>query len=228
MAVREVLESALAAAEIGILLPISPLARRIFNRAGAKRIEVSQSHPTDAYVPDPQQSYVRAISIESPPEIVWGYLTQLGQERAGMYSYDALENLVGCQMHTVDHRVPEWKEVGVGDIVRFGPAEKAYPTQKVIEVQPLRLIVWQGVDAKTLQPMGGIHATIAYILEPAAQQGTRLIVRSRLAYPATFGMRLLWRITEVLNFVMEQKMLRSIRIYAERDARVARRAAAPV
>lgn len=227
MSVREVLESALAAAEIAVLLPISPLARRFFNRAGATDPEVSQNHPTDAYVPHPQQSYVRAISIGAPPEIVWGYLTQLGQERAGMYSYDALENLVGCQMHTVDHRVPEWKEVRVGDVVRFGPAEKGYPTQKIIEVQPLRLIVWQGVDARTLQPMGGISAIISYHLEQTTHQGTRLIVRSRLAHPPTLGMRLLWRVTEVLNFVMEQKMLRSIKAYAERDARGVRRAAAP-
>jgi len=32
-----------------------------------------------------------------------------------LYSYDWLENLAGCQMHSADRVVPEWQSVEVGD-----------------------------------------------------------------------------------------------------------------
>ncbi|MBK8020197.1 MAG: hypothetical protein IPK19_01935 [Chloroflexi bacterium] len=227
MSAQETVEAVFAAAQIAVLLPISPIVRRWYNHAGASSTEVQTRYSTDSLVPSPQQGYTRAISIRAPKEIVWGYLMQLGQERAGLYSYDALENLVGCEMHTVDHLVPEWQNLKVGDVVRFGPAAKGYPTQKVIEVQDKRLIVWQGVDAKTLEAGGGLNGIIAYYLSDAPDGGTRLIVRSAMSYPPTFAMKLLWRITEVLNYVMEQKMLRSIRAFAERDARRMTGAAAP-
>ncbi len=86
MTIREVFESARAAAEIALLLPLSPLFRRLYNRAGATRAEVAQALSTDSLVPHPRQVYTRAITIHAPPEIVYGYLVQIGQERAGMYS----------------------------------------------------------------------------------------------------------------------------------------------
>lgn len=225
MSVRQILESIGAAVEIGILLPLSPLLRMFYNRAATTHAEQAQGYPFDKLVPNPRQMYTRAITIDAPPAIVWGYLTQIGQERAGMYSYDVLENLVGCDMHTVDHRVPEWQSVNVGDAVRFGPAEKGYPTQKVIAVDPPHTLVWQGVDAKTLEPGEAISSVQAFYLEELPGSRTRLITRSQLDYQPSLAMTLLWRMTEVLNYVMEQKMLHSIKAYAERDARASRNAA---
>ena len=41
----------------------------------------------------------RAITIEAPPENVWPWLVQIGQDRAGFYSYTWLENLVLASIH---------------------------------------------------------------------------------------------------------------------------------
>jgi hypothetical protein len=40
----------------------------------------------------------RAVTIDAPVEDVWPWLAQIGQDRAGFYSYEWLENLAGCRM----------------------------------------------------------------------------------------------------------------------------------
>jgi len=48
-------------------------------------------------------------------------LAQLGQGRGGFYSYDFLENLVGCDIHSADRIVPEWQSINVGGEVNLYP-----------------------------------------------------------------------------------------------------------
>ena len=45
----------------------------------------------------------------------------LRQGRGGFGSYDALENLVGCDIHSADVVVPGWQDVEVGDEVKLHP-----------------------------------------------------------------------------------------------------------
>ena len=47
-------------------------------------------------------SATSAVSIHNTSEHVWPWIAQLGQGRGGLYSYDVLENLVGCDMHSAD------------------------------------------------------------------------------------------------------------------------------
>ncbi len=63
----------------------------------------------------------RAISVAVAADDVWPWIAQLGQGRGGFYSYDFLENLVGCDMHNADRVVPEWQSIAVGDDVRLHP-----------------------------------------------------------------------------------------------------------
>ena len=39
-------------------------------------------------VPDPGLQTTRAVTIAAPPEEVWPWLAQIGQDRGGFYSYD--------------------------------------------------------------------------------------------------------------------------------------------
>ena len=50
--------------------------------------------PGDGVVPGATAQQTRAIGIDAPAERVWPWLAQIGQDRAGFYSYDVLENLV--------------------------------------------------------------------------------------------------------------------------------------
>ena len=52
-------------------------------------------------------------------------------------------------------------------------------------------------------------------LEPVNDDHTRLIIRSRTAYPPTAMNIFAWRLVEAVQFVMEQKMLRGIQALAQ-------------
>lgn len=41
----------------------------------------------------------RAVTIHATTDQVWPWIAQLGQGRGGLYSYDRLENLIGCDIH---------------------------------------------------------------------------------------------------------------------------------
>jgi hypothetical protein len=80
-------------------------------------------------VPEPQWSYNHAVLIDAPRSAVWPWLVQLGQGRGGFYSYEALENLVGCQIHNVTEIRPELQELTVGDtVVTHGRSGFGHPS----------------------------------------------------------------------------------------------------
>jgi hypothetical protein len=56
---------------------------------------------------------------------VWPWLVQMGQGRAGFYSQDGLERLVGGDIRNVDEIGPEWQQLTVGDLVRNLPVAAA-------------------------------------------------------------------------------------------------------
>ena len=98
----------------------SPLSRRWYNRWGATDEELTRPMPGDDLVKAPKLGYTRAITIEAPPEQVWPWLAQIGQGRGGFYSFDGLENLIGCDIHSTDQILPDHQHLAAGDVVRSG------------------------------------------------------------------------------------------------------------
>ena len=140
----------------------SPVLRRVYNRAGATPGEVVSSLPGDALVKAPKLGYTRAVTIDAPPNRVWPWIAQMGQGRGGFYSFDTLENLIGCGIHSVATVLPEHQQIAPGDLVRSG--RDSYPCWVVMAVDPLHHLVLQGagtpakvevpatVDAEGLHP----------------------------------------------------------------------------
>ncbi len=200
-------------------LVTAPVGRRRYNRWGALDAEVSGPMPGDELVPTPRLGYTRDVEIAAPPEQVGPWLVQVGQGRGGLYSFDGLENLVGCDIHSVDHVLPEHQELQVGDLVRLGPV--GYPCFRVGAVEPGASLVLVGADprpphaAASADAPGGV-ATWQWQLRPASDgHGTRLLSRQRLSYPPTAGMHVLWHLVEPVVFVMERQMLLGIKRRAE-------------
>lgn len=75
--------------------------------------------PGDELVPHADIVATRSVDIAALPEEVWPWLAQLGQDKAGFYSWTALENLAGIDMPEVHRIVPEWQGLSVGDPVKF-------------------------------------------------------------------------------------------------------------
>lgn len=76
----------------------------------------------DALVPTPRGGFTHGITIRALASRVWPWVVQIGQGKGGFYSYEFLENLVGCEIHNADRLVPEWQDVKVGDLLRLHPA----------------------------------------------------------------------------------------------------------
>jgi hypothetical protein len=78
--------------------------------------------PGDELVPQPKITSTRAITIDAPPHEVWPWLAQIGQGRGGFYSYDALENLVRCDIHSANRIIPRLQRLHPGDLILLAPA----------------------------------------------------------------------------------------------------------
>jgi hypothetical protein len=167
-------------------------------RWGATAQEPRMPLPGDELVPDPGYQHTRAVTIRAPAGEVWQWLAQIGQGRGGFYSYDWLENLAGCDLHSADRIHPEWQEVRVGDSVDLLPGWGP----RVTTVEPGRALVVEGWGT--------------FAVRAVDDHTSRLIVRARqprgwasLAYLLTL---------ELPHFIMERKMLLGLKQRAERAA----------
>src|SRR5215207_3855373 len=91
-------------------------------RWGATDEEINKALPGDELVPEPGIESTRAITVNAPVEEVWPWLAQIGQDQGGLYSYEWLENLAGCQMRNADRIHPEWQHRETGETVFLHPA----------------------------------------------------------------------------------------------------------
>jgi hypothetical protein len=67
-------------------------------RWGAELEDEKREVPGGELLPNEGTPILHAVTIDAPVEKVWPWLAQLGQDRAGFYSYGWLENLAGCEM----------------------------------------------------------------------------------------------------------------------------------
>jgi hypothetical protein len=178
-------------------------------RWGATELDPTDPLPGDDLIRRSDLTATRAISIRAAPDEAWPWIAQLGQGRGGLYSYDLLENLAGCDMHSANRIVPEWQGVAVGDEVKLHPDVAL----RVVGVEPGRSLVLRGGV-----PMGNTPPpydfTWAFVLREQPDGTTRLLVRERYGYTAPWA-SLLVEPVAAISFVMSEKMLRSIRDRAE-------------
>ncbi len=186
-----------------------PLLRTWMLTFGSTEDELDAALPGDSLLPKPDLVATRTVGITAPPVAVWPWVAQLGQGRGGFYSYDELENLVGCDIHSADRVMPELQGVAVGDQIRLAPPVAL----QVVVADPGRALVLRGAVA----PGAGTPPydfTWAFVLRPGRDGGTRLVVRERYLYRAGWA-RLLVEPVSVLSWFMSQRMLRGIRDRAQ-------------
>jgi len=186
--------------------------RRAITRWGATEAELRAAWPGDGLVDRPKFIWTNAVTVNGPAGDVWPWLVQLGQGRGGLYSYDWLENLVGCDVHTTDRVIPELQvPLKVGDrLVRMA---RYAPFNPVAFVDPGHALVLGGVhDSDDDLRAGRASSTWAFIAEPVDDQTCRLVVRSR-------GRSVMARLQAPLQFLMQRKMMLGIKQRVEASAR---------
>lgn len=152
-----------------------------------------------------------AIAIRAPAATVWGYVAQIGQDRGGFYSYSGVENLLGLGIRNADRVHPEWQRRHPGDFVPaaragwLGGALGPRVGWEVAEVVPGHALVlrWWG----------------AFVVDPVDSSSSRLLIRTHYADSPLLFAPLDLLLFEPVHFVMERRMLLTIRDLAERDAR---------
>jgi hypothetical protein len=179
-------------------------------RWGATDEELDALLPGDDLVSHADVTATRAVTVRAGVADVWPWIAQLGQGRAGFYSYDFLENLVGCEIHSADQIVPGWQSIDVGAEVKLHPEVGLV----VAMVEPGRALVLRGgvPIGKMLAPY---DFTWAFVVCEQSDGATRLVVRERYGYSHWWA-GLIVEPAELISFVMSQRMLRGIRARAER------------
>lgn len=171
---------------------------------GATTGEVSRHLPGDELLPEADLVATRAITIAARPEDVWPWLIQIGTGRAGAYSYDWLDRLVGLDMESSHHIIPEFQNLEVGDVI---PVQNDGTGLRVRIIDPERVLGTRTDDNSWAW---------TWVLMPTAN-GTRFLSRTRMD---TRGSTYLARLaTHALmlpaSWVMERKMLLGLRERAE-------------
>lgn len=203
------IEEGLGAIGIGTNILLSPLTRPWYAHWGATKEEQRRTLPGDTIVTKPILETTRAITIHALPDAVWPWLVQLGQGRAGLYSYQKLENLIGCRIENLAEIRPELQELVVGDKIRFGP--DGYPFQVVRSIDPGRCLILGSPPEDQ-----SMIASWVFFLELTAGNHTRLIARNRMTYDRKPLNTVIWRVfTDPIYFFMERRMLIGIRDRAE-------------
>ena len=173
---------------------------------GATSAETDAALPGDELLTDPDTVATRAIDIDAPASVVWPWIAQMGPSpRGGAYTYDWIENLLGLDMHSVDHVLPEFQNPEIGDTIGYGSNR-----MQLERVEPERVLAWRSEDGNWVW---------TFVLEED-EGSTRLISRNRFRLPSLVS-RIGMLPMEPGSLVMERKMLNGIKQRAERLAREA-------
>ena len=167
-------------------------------RWGATDAELIRPMPGDELLPG-AESCTRAITIEAPPEASWPWLLQLGYGRAGWYSYDWIDTDFTPSATRIE---PELQQLEVGDRILMMPSMGF----EGLAVDAPRAIVSMLEDDST---------SWCLALYPEGDGTTRLVSRWRPRSERSVAAFLMNLLVEPGTFVMEQKMLRTIRDRAE-------------
>jgi hypothetical protein len=119
------MEAFQGALEIGVAL-VTPWLSSRRRRWGATSEEIERAHFGDDLIPDPKWTANHAISIDAAPEQVWPWIAQIGQGRGGCYSYEKLENLVGCQIENASRILEAHQHIQEGD----APLERCHSLRR--------------------------------------------------------------------------------------------------
>jgi hypothetical protein len=203
---------------LGALLAVYVgVARPWFRRWGATDAEVQRALPGDELVPRARSQETRAITVRAPAERVWPWLAQIGQDRAGFYSYRMLENLFGCEMPDIEYLDPRLQQWKLGDKLWMYPPRKAggvgFAVLGVFEPGRAMGFGTRQIGTPTAAPPDG---SWTFVVEPIDATSSRLLFRGRAAgglrsFAAVFSVG----VFEPVHFAMERRTMEGVKTLAE-------------
>jgi hypothetical protein len=206
---------------VGLAVTFAWVVRPAYLNWGATVEEQTRVLPGDEIVPRAMNQETRAITIDSPVETVWPWLAQLGQDRGGFYSFDLLENMVGCRMPTVDLLRLDKQSWALGDKLWMYPPDRAggvgFATLQAFVPGRAMGFATHMVGTPVGQPEDG---SWSFVIDPVDRSTSRLLIRGR-GEPrhSLLGAAFDRAIFEPVHFVMERRMMIGLKEVAEGTTR---------
>jgi hypothetical protein len=169
-------------------------------RWGAEHKEIAMEMPGDHF--GEAISCTRAIEINKPMKEVWPYVTAIGADRNGFYSYDFLEHLLGYELVKGEKSLN--RDMPIGRLVPYDKPDSRrnhHEGFRVIAVEEGRSFVLQGWGEFRLQNMNATH--------------TRLLVRTHWKKTPQLTDKLVQSLFDIGHFIMERRMMLGIKDSAE-------------
>lgn len=211
--------AALITAVMGITWAVG--IERWSDRWGATDAEVGAELPGDGLIEQPAGVTTRAVVVDAPADEVWPWVAQFGQGRGGLYSYDWLERLFGMDITSVDRVLPDEQDVAVGD--QIWVTQPGYPADLGLTVAEVRhgraLVLASSTPSRPSAPEDAAW-TWTFVLDPAGDGTTRLLVRNRNATVGAVGDVVWDRVVGPVAFAMERRTMLGIAQRAEAAAGV--------
>ena len=182
---------------------------------GASTAEAVAELPGDDLVPRPKWAYTYGVTIAAPIDGVWPWIAQIGQGRAGFYSYETLENLLGCEIVNATEILAEHQHPAVGDAIYLHPES---PPLVVAHVDPPYALVLHGRPTPEASSVGDGSSTWQFCLFERDDGAVRLLVRGRSHHGPGWANRLAFGRfpMEPISYVMNRRMMLEIKRLAER------------
>jgi hypothetical protein len=176
---------------------------------GAVGHEWVMTLPGDDSARQPAFELLHGVTIEAPPSAVWPWLVQIGQDRAGFYSYDRLERFFGADIRNVRELRSEWQTRAVGDRV---PATQAGYLWGLFGQRPGWTV--ERLEANRALVLDGWGA---FVLVPELRGGTRLLIRSTISHERipVWAAALNFTAFQLPHFIMQRRMMLNIKELAE-------------
>ena len=164
-------------------------------------------------------------TVNAVPEKIWPYLAQLGQRRAGFYSFGWLERLFTFHIYNTFTVIDEWQNMYVGEYIFYhqngiGSEVKAYQKNKYFASlsDSRHPSSYQGAQA-FIPPLGMKYFAWSwnFILEEMPDGKTRFFTRCDAVFEPYDGFHksLVSLILGIPSFVMCKSMLLTIKACAE-------------
>ena len=153
-------------------------ARRFYRNWGSTKEESHMLLPGDELVDGRIIQTTEGVWIDAEASAVWPWLVQMGQDRGGLYSYEALENFFGLQYHNADRIHPEWQRLAPGDRVRLAP-RGWMGMREGIALSVVDVVEQQNIVLRATPPEHALDAVWSFHLIPHWEDRCRLLIRSR-------------------------------------------------
>jgi hypothetical protein len=177
--------------------------------------------PGDGILPDARFLRTQARVVEAPPAAIFPWLAQMGAERAGWYSIDAIDNGGRHSSEVID---PKLQDIHVGDVIPTMPDRPGGFC--VLAVDPPHALILgspsllPGSEAEDLGDDPLWRDTWAFALEPIGEDATLLITRVRAEYARGLKLALVTSFMSAAHAVMGRTQLRNVKRRAEQVATV--------